>query len=97
MPRETEESKRLRAEAAAREEKEAKDAEARRQKIYKTLLRRAGIKGRKKHLGHLADIEASARLATGSREDPARQVWRRRARSLKRVRRFNHDARRSSF
>mmetsp|Transcript_1233 Transcript_1233/g.3687 ORF Transcript_1233/g.3687 Transcript_1233/m.3687 type:complete len:97 (-) Transcript_1233:1140-1430(-) len=96
MPRETEESKRLRAEAAAREEKEAKDAEARRQKIYKTLLRRAGIKGRKKHLGHLADIEASARLATG-REDPARRVWRRRARSLKRARRCNHDERRSSF
>lgn len=34
-------------------------------RTYRTLMRRAGVKNRSKHLGHLDDLEASSRLPTG--------------------------------
>ncbi|KAH8059965.1 translation initiation factor IF-2 [Aureococcus anophagefferens] len=61
----TEESKRLAAEAKVAKEKAEKEAEERKQAIYKTLMRRANIENRRKHLGHLADLDASRREPTG--------------------------------
>ncbi|KAK7238418.1 MORN repeat-containing protein [Aureococcus anophagefferens] len=79
----TEESKRLAAEAKVAKEKAEKEAEERKQAIYKTLMRRANIENRRKHLGHLADLDASRREPTG-------RVSRKIYHELVSVRKFDH-------
>ena len=61
----TETAKKLAAEEKAAKEKADREAEERKQSIYKTLMRRANIENRRKHLSHLADLEASQREPTG--------------------------------
>jgi len=63
------EAQKIYAEIRRKEAKALKKAEDNKQRIYRTLMRKAGIKSRKKHLDHIKDSTASDRMPKGAVSD----------------------------
>ena len=65
----TEAAQKIYAERRRKEERAKRKAEEKKQRIYRTLMRKAGITSRKKHLDHIKDSTASDRMPHGAVSD----------------------------